>query len=132
MDNDNKTKSKSIQAEKILISIGLLALGLIIVYNAFFIPDISPETINTGTISSEKTTKTKNIKSEFIKNGKVNINTADQETLAENIPNVGSKKAELIVAYREKCGKFSSTEELMNIKGIGQKFFNNIKDYVTV
>lgn len=64
--------------------------------------------------------------------GKVNINTATAEELAE-VPGIGPKMADAIVAYRQDKGKFTSVEELKgNIKGIGEKTFEKMKDYLTV
>lgn len=61
----------------------------------------------------------------------ININTADKEQL-EEIPGVGPVTAERIIDYREENGYFKSIEELKNIKGIGEKTFENMKDKVTV
>ncbi|MBZ4201888.1 MAG: helix-hairpin-helix domain-containing protein [Methylovulum sp.] len=51
----------------------------------------------------------------------VNINTADAPTIAENLKNIGIKKAEAIVAYRTKIGQFKTVEELADVAGIGEK-----------
>jgi competence protein ComEA len=51
----------------------------------------------------------------------VNINTADAQTIAENLKNIGIKKAEAIVAYRTKVGQFKTVEELAEVTGIGEK-----------
>ncbi len=48
----------------------------------------------------------------------VNINTADKESLML-LKGVGEKRAEAIIAYREKNGLFKSTEELTEVSGIG-------------
>lgn len=52
--------------------------------------------------------------------GPVNINTADAETLAAELDGVGVSRAAAIVAYREANGPFRSTDELLNVKGIGE------------
>lgn len=59
--------------------------------------------------------------SAFAYAGPVNINTADAQALSNNIKGVGLKKAEAIIAYREKYGKFNSVEDITNVKGIGNK-----------
>ena len=51
----------------------------------------------------------------------VNINTADAPTLSKNIKGIGLKKAQAIVDYRNKNGKFNKIEDLMKVKGIGTK-----------
>ena len=51
----------------------------------------------------------------------VDLNQADAETLAENIVGVGPVLAEAIVAYRLENGPFVSTEQLLEIPGVGSK-----------
>lgn len=63
--------------------------------------------------------------------GKVNINTAGKEELM-TLPGIGESKAEAILAYREAQGKFQSTDELMNIRGIKEGVYNKIKDLIVV
>ena len=62
--------------------------------------------------------------------GKININTADKETL-DSIEHIGPVYAERIIEYREKH-PFETIEEIMEIKGIGEKTFQDIKDDITV
>ena len=61
----------------------------------------------------------------------IDINTATKEELTE-LPRIGEVTAERIVAWREENGPFSSTEELMNIQGIGERVFERIRPHVTV
>lgn len=49
----------------------------------------------------------------------VNINTASAAELSESLQGVGLKKAEAIIAWREKNGPFKRVEDLVNVKGIG-------------
>jgi len=49
----------------------------------------------------------------------INLNTASAEQLS-SLSGVGKAKAEAIVQYRETHGKFSSLEDLIQVKGIGQ------------
>ena len=62
---------------------------------------------------------------------KVNLNTATVEQL-KSLPGIGPAMAKLIVEHRTKAGKFTRIEEIMNIKGIGEKKFQKIKDRLTV
>lgn len=60
----------------------------------------------------------------------VNINTASKEELM-TITGIGESKANSILEYRNKT-KFNSIEDIKNISGIGDKFFEQIKNYITV
>jgi competence protein ComEA len=61
----------------------------------------------------------------------VNINTATAAQL-QDLPGIGAKTAERIIDYRQKNGGFKKIEELMNVKGIGEKSFLKLKDRITV
>ena len=62
---------------------------------------------------------------------KVNINTANKETLS-TLNGIGPVTAERIIEYREKVGPFKSIEEITKVKGIGEKIFLKIKDSIVV
>lgn len=61
----------------------------------------------------------------------INLNTADKATL-ESISGIGPAKAEAIIKYRDEHGSFKSVDELLNVKGIGSKMLNNIKEQVEI
>lgn len=62
-----------------------------------------------------------------ISNEKVSLNRASAEQLQQALSGVGEKKAQAIVEYRNKNGKFSSIEDLQRVKGIGPKLFEKNK-----
>jgi comEA protein len=62
---------------------------------------------------------------------KININLAYSADL-QILPGIGEVTAERIIEYRERHGSFRKTEEIMNVRGIGQKKFDRIKDYIIV
>ena len=62
---------------------------------------------------------------------RVDINQADVEELSK-LPGVGEQVAKRIVAYREENGPFEKAEELMNVRGIGEKSFLKLQPHVTL
>lgn len=62
---------------------------------------------------------------------KININTADEETLAK-LDAISDKIAKNIVTYRNDYGNFTSIEEIKEVDGIGDVLFKKIKNKITV
>ena len=62
---------------------------------------------------------------------KVNINSAGVEQLT-TLPGVGPRLAARIVEYRQKSGPFHATQDLVNVKGIGEKNFAKIERWLSV
>lgn len=63
--------------------------------------------------------------------GPVNLNTAAAAEL-ETLPGVGPAMATRILEYRQKNGGFKKIEELMNVRGVGEKMFLKLKPMITV
>lgn len=61
----------------------------------------------------------------------VNLNTASASDL-EGLPGIGAKTAARIVEYRQKNGPFKKVEELMNVRGVGEKNFLKLKPQISV
>lgn len=61
---------------------------------------------------------------------KININKASKEELM-TLPNIGDKRADSILEYRE-SNKFETIEDIKNVNGIGEKFYQSLKDLITV
>lgn len=59
----------------------------------------------------------------------VNLNTATVTELMQ-LPRIGQKTAERIVAFRKQHGGFQRPEELMNVKGIGEKSYARLKPFL--
>ncbi|MFN3691441.1 MAG: ComEA family DNA-binding protein [Fervidobacterium sp.] len=65
-----------------------------------------------------------------VESAKININTSSIEEL-QQLPGIGPTKAQAIVDYRIKNGGFKTIEEIKNVKGIGEKTFEKLKDLIT-
>jgi competence protein ComEA len=98
----------------------LMALGAFVVMG---ILGVSPA------VAQEKAAKPS--KPAAAASGPVNLNTATQAQL-ETLPGVGAASAKRIIEYREKNGGFKKIEELMNVKGIGEKSFLKLKPLIVV
>jgi competence protein ComEA len=63
--------------------------------------------------------------------GPLNLNTATVSQL-EALPGIGKSTAERILEYRDKSGGFKKIEDLMNVRGVGEKSFLKLKPLITV
>lgn len=72
----------------------------------------------------EKTTKKSATKA-------VNINSADKKMLTQ-LPGVGPSTADAIVKYRKANGKFKSANDLLKVKGIGEKTLKKMKPFIKI
>ncbi len=63
--------------------------------------------------------------------GVININVANSEAL-ETLPGIGPATAQNIIDYRDENGPFEAIEDIMNVSGIGESTFDEIKDHITV
>ncbi len=61
----------------------------------------------------------------------INLNRATLEEL-DTLPGVGPATAQNIINYREQYGGFAAIEEIKNVKRIGDKTFEKLKDHITV
>jgi len=62
---------------------------------------------------------------------KVNINTASLEEL-QKLPRIGPQIAQRILDYRKENGNFKRIEDLLKVRGIGEKVYEQLKDLITV
>ncbi len=62
---------------------------------------------------------------------KINLNTATFSQL-DSLPGIGPVIAERILELRERSGPFQRIEDLLNIRGIGEKKFLKLQDLITV
>lgn len=129
--------NKNYSTEKILLIIALFLFAGIIFFNAFYKQDVA---IPSVIYINENQAESKNSSEDSEKNAstgssdanKININTATEEELSENLSGVGSAIAKRIIEYREYNGGFATIEDIKNVSGIGDKMFEKIKDCICV
>lgn len=63
---------------------------------------------------------------------KINLNTADQDTLQRELSGIGSAKAAAIVEHRSSKGAFASVDELLEVQGIGKSLLDKNRDRLTI
>lgn len=80
-----------------------------------------------GTVRTERTAQ-----EESLQGGTsfVELNTAPAEQL-QTLPGIGEVLAARIIDYREENGPFETVEEIMNVSGIGEGKFEELKYLIT-
>lgn len=102
----------------------LLPALVLILFASSACPIITPSAMAaapTSTLSSRATPS-----------GRVNLNTADAETLKRELSGVGLTKATAIVKHRQTYGPFESVEELLEVTGIGKTLLDRNRDKLRV
>lgn len=90
-----------------------------------YIPNINEENLLENTDRNQEALPVSNTDSSL-----VNINTANKDELM-SLPNIGDKRADSIIEYR-KSQKFEKIEDIKNVTGIGEKYYEALKDLITV
>ncbi len=62
---------------------------------------------------------------------RIDINAAPEDQLV-NLPDIGPATAQNIIAYRQESGRFTSIDDIMNVRGIGEATFDTIKGLIRV
>lgn len=125
-----------------LLAVAIILCALMIGYNVLFVPQVTLTAVVKTDLSSaaqaavpsapDDVSQPEGYEPEPVEQTVlVNLNTADAEEL-ETLPGIGPATAQKIIAYRESVGAFQSTEELMQVGGIGEKTFEKLKELVTV
>lgn len=126
--------------EKMIIRFltGILLLGTVVTFYRHFWGEQTPEPVVDLRAFQEKTeliqnqaisdTQAENEQNQLLKI--VNINNSKKAELM-TVPGIGPVMAERIIQFRKDFGSFSSIEDLKQVKGIGEKTFEKIKNYLT-
>ena len=106
-----------------------ILFAIVIVFAAFVVgvPVTSAQAPKGGTATKSGTA----VKARATAASPVNLNSASAAQL-QTLPGIGASTAQRIVDYRQKNGTFKKIEELMNVKGIGEKSFLKLKPLITV
>lgn len=68
---------------------------------------------------------------ESLSSDKIDMNTATVDQL-ESLPHIGTKTAQAIIAYRTQHGPFKQADDLIKVRGIGEKTFEELKKHITL
>ena len=102
---------------------GIILVGLLLFCSGF----VNSEVTAYGEQSDTRETSVSAAQDER----KVELNSADRAAL-ESLPGVGPRTAELIIEYRKEHGGFDKVEDLMNVKGIGERTFLRLRELVQI
>ncbi|CAM3927169.1 ComEA family DNA-binding protein [Avibacterium endocarditidis] len=100
---------------KTVLSSLLLSIGLLSSFSV-----VAQSQPNEKVSSSTAQVLTDTIKEKSFIGEKLNINTATASDIQRSLVGIGAKKAEAIIEYREKHGKFTAIEQLLEVQGIGK------------
>lgn len=116
----------------VLISILLIGFAAgFLTGRSFFAANITVTGVTSDQINVGKQTDSPQEAPSALKGFRINVNTASA-SLLETLPGIGEIAAQKIVDYRVYHGPFSSTEDLLNVEGIGPAILEQIREMITV
>lgn len=133
-ENDNQKEEQALHQQTcILIAIACLFCAGILLYQVFFqgpvIYQKSGEDRPESSVfsSSEPEPSASSDTATTL----INLNTATAEEL-NTLPGIGPARAQAIITYREEQGEFYTIEQVMEVDGIGEGIFEQIREFITV
>ncbi|AEV95116.1 helix-hairpin-helix domain-containing protein [Pediococcus claussenii] len=98
-----------------------------------YVPIKGESKLDTGQSTNSTVATKEGLKddADVLEEQQVNINTATQQEI-QKLNGIGEKKAEQILKYREEHGEFKKIEEIKNVKGIGAKMYEKIKEDIII
>lgn len=119
----------------ILVGVMCLLCAGIILFEIFWTQPVvvyeNPQSTVSPAQNSSLSSEEESSAQEPQQQGKINLNTASAQEL-ETLPGIGEVKAQAIIDYREQEGPFQTIDQVMEVKGIGEKTFESIRDLITV
>jgi len=131
MDLKQYVKDYSTYVGIILVQVALIGAGLALFGLNGRKDVVTTYTAPTNEISQPPSAKPQVTGTSTERQLTVNLNTGAKEEL-ELLPGIGEATALKIIEYREKNGPFKKIEDIMNVSGIGEKKFEDIKGFLVL
>ena len=113
------------KSERVLLATALVICALLIGYNLFYSSELREPVI----IITQETLGEEENSPEV--SDLIDINHANKEELCQ-LTGIGEVLAQRIIDYRTEYGSFAQPEDLKNVKGIGEKVFERLKEEITL
>jgi len=118
------------------VAFGQFLLLLLAIGGAVLLIEVKKEDVQIGAVVTEsdkvkvvEEQVVEEVKEQEVIEQKININTAGLTEL-QQITGVGPVIAQRIIDYRTEFGLFRVVEDIKNVKGIGEKTFEKMKDQI--
>lgn len=115
----------------LLLIVSIAACALLIQQSIYYDRAQRYETAVSAVSVSAENSVAESIAAEEAENAPVNVNTADLQELCR-LKGIGESKAQAIIDYRMNNGLFTYKEELMQVKGIGEKLYASIAEQIVL
>ena len=113
------------KTEKLLLGLTALFLAGLLLLSVY---DRQQSGKEPAAVETERTAAQEEVLAELVL---LDLNSATEAELA-GLPGIGEELARRIVEYREANGPFDAVEEIMEVSGIGEKKFEDMKERITV